>query len=162
VKTHMKHALLICVAAWSALAQSMGNPVVDGLMKGVEARQRQEALELQKKQLEIERQRLRIAELEAERNRTNAARPTEAGSGASNSEVEAQVEVIFRDLRPLYPDFDQYVPKFAKIMTLFPPQKQALTAEEYVEAVYVIAKYATLLNKVEPAQPIVPTPKPQD
>jgi len=142
----MKASFILCLVTTSlASGQNVdvGKSIVDAYTRGVELRQRQEALELQKKQLELQQQRLRLLEL-ANRKQN---RVDETENSPIQADAETEISQAFSDLRASYPDFDQYLPRFTEVMRLLAPQKGALTVREYVEAVYVIAKYASFLNK---------------
>jgi hypothetical protein len=140
-------SFILCLVATSLASGqnvdlSVGKSVVDAYIRGVELRQRQEALELQKKQLELQQQRLRL--LEFANRKQNRIEPE---NSPIQAEAEAEISQAFSDLRASYPDFDQYLPRFTEVMRLLAPQKGALTVREYVETVYVIAKYASFMNK---------------
>src|SRR6266481_4344981 len=155
----IRHSVLgISFLVFGATATAFGqtppfqNHVLDGYMRGVEARQRQEALDRQKRDLELQSRKLdlnerQIRSLEQAARSKGLEQPTEKFSSTIEAEAQSQISKAFDALRELYPDFDQYLPKFTQVMSLFRPQQGALSVQEYVEGVYLIAKHASFLKR---------------
>ncbi len=99
--------------------------------------------EEQLRQMQLQTERMQA---ETERLRKLKQKAPAATSNAQLTEAAQEVDSALTDVAQMYPDFAQYFPQVERLMHLFvrgSGSSGSLTTKEYVEGLYVIAKFAS-------------------
>jgi hypothetical protein len=136
------------------------NPVIDAYRHGREDRRREELLQLQRDEFElrrqIEQQRLeqmrRQNELLAEAERLRLQNDSQGSPNSAAVEAaQREIEKALVDLSRAHADFHSYQSKIVALMDRFLPGRD-VSVKEYLEGIYVVAKYSPLVKSSEAAK----------